>query len=285
VIVIYCGYGDESTDDAKNRVYAVGAVFGQESDYVEIKKPWQNRLGGRIFHSADLEHGRKDFADLKPGEGRKLYKDLVSIVCGSKLIGEGIAINITEYRKEFPNDHEDAPYLWLFGDAVSDMSDLASLSVPPSPVEVTFDRNQENEYNATLLYELIRRSKRTGFGKFLADKVSFATRKTFGVQLADLFAREAMKRLNDQITPNNRPARVSFSRLSRAQRMRFRVIGWREFQEKKQTLMKSTTREVGNMRKYREWLNLKRIQDCQSNRIHYIEAHAKEFGYERLDNA
>jgi hypothetical protein len=290
VIMMYCAYGDESTDDTQSRVYAVAAVFGHQSDWDEIKPLWENRLGGKLFHAVDVEFGQNDFSDLKPGEGRRLYRDVVKIVCASKLIGLGLAINIAEYREVFPGDFDDAPYLWLFGDAVSAMSDLASMAIPPSPVEVVFDRNQNVEYNAALLYDLIRRSKRSEFGKFLGDKVSFATRETFGIQVADLFARESMKRLDGQILPNRKAPRASFSKLSDARRITFRVISGtvdpdpigskKECEEKKRNLANSAMREVGSLQKYEEWLKAKRIHDCQSNRIHYIESHAKTLGFE-----
>lgn len=152
--------------------------------------------------------------------------------------------------------------------------------MPPSPVKVIFEHNDEVEYNATLLYHLLKRSKRTDFGKFLDGEVSFGTKETFELQVADLFARESMKRLDDQIPPKSKGPRVSFAKLSGAKRITFQVISKRDCEEKKRNLANSALREVGSLQKYEEWLKVKRIHDCQSNRIHYIEVHAKTLGFE-----
>jgi hypothetical protein len=61
---MYCGYGDESRDGTGKLVYAVAGIFGHESDWKSIRRAWKKRLGGRVFHAADCESGKRNFADL-----------------------------------------------------------------------------------------------------------------------------------------------------------------------------------------------------------------------------
>jgi hypothetical protein len=89
---VYFAFGDESRDKQKG-VYAVACVFGHQNEWEDIAGPWVERLGERVFHASDCESGHGDFQDLEEGARHKLYRDLVSIVAGSKLIGHGEAIN------------------------------------------------------------------------------------------------------------------------------------------------------------------------------------------------
>jgi hypothetical protein len=270
-------YGDESLDGTGKRVYAVSGVFGSESNWKAIARPWKKRLGGRIFHAADCESGKKDFSDLSKDERLNLYRDLVRIFTGSRLLGAAVAINIPEYRQVFPRDFEHAPYLMLFGETVRDMASLASLSIPRGRVKVTFDRNRPLEHNAGILYDFIRRSSDQETVQLLSDKVTFATRETIGVQVADLLARETMKRLDDELQRIRR-IRGSFAALRDSGRFRYRFFYKRHFEASKNLIKSSPMSDRLSLRQYDEWVRNNGIQDCQSNRLRYIEINSGPIG-------
>jgi hypothetical protein len=50
-----CAYGDESSDETKQRVFAVGAVVGAEEQWVELEAKWVDRTGGTPFHANDCD--------------------------------------------------------------------------------------------------------------------------------------------------------------------------------------------------------------------------------------
>ena len=56
-------------------------------------------------------------------------------------------------------------------------------------MEFTFDQHKETQYDAGLLYDWLSHYKTE-----IVEKVSFDTRREPGIQAADLWARELMKR-------------------------------------------------------------------------------------------
>ena len=260
-IVMYSAYGDESRDGTGRQVYAVSGVFGNKSDWKAVRGPWKERLEGIVFHAADCLSGEEDFKHLPGKERSKLYRDLVQIIVKSRLIAVAGAIAVAEYHDVFPRDFEHSPYLWLFSDIVLEMAQLAYVSIPRRGVEVTFDRNPPIQYNASLQYDFIRRSPDQKIVRLLSDKVSFATRKTMGIQVADLVAREAMNRLDDQLLGNRR-VRGSFAALRDSRRFRYRFLRKNDFEEKKKLLANSPLRNRVSLAQYDEWARDNGIQDC-----------------------
>jgi hypothetical protein len=269
-VIMYCTYGDESRDDTLNRVYAVAGVWGHQEDWDAIAGPWEDRLGGRTFHAADCEFGHREFSDLKSGEGKKIFRDLTELVANSKLFGIGTAINVAEYRETFPLDFEDAPYLWGFGDVLHHVTELTSVALDKEQItEVTFDRNEPIEYNANAMYEWMRVSKK--LGRYLGDTLSFACRKTVGIQVADLFAREVMKNLDSRLSDSGRATRLSFVRLRDTKRFIVTSLGKSDFESKKKELSKSSYRDDASLDAYRRWLDANRLKDCLTNRIEHMK--------------
>lgn len=271
VAVMYCTYGDESRDETGKRVYAVVGVWGHQDDWDAIETPWKDRLGGRVFHAHKCEFGHEEFQDLKPGEGRAIIQDLTTLVVNSKLCGWGTAINVAEYRESFPYDFEDAPYLWGFGDVLRHVTELTSVALPREPVTgVTFDHNEPIEYNATLVYEWMRVSKKLGC--HLADKLSFACRRTVGIQIADLFAREVMKNFDHRLSGSGRLTRVSFRKLHETRRFISVNVGRSDFEDRKRQLVAGKYRNDASLAAYHRWLEVNRLKDCLTNRIEHMKS-------------
>jgi len=270
VAVMYCAYGDESRDDTLKRVYAVAGVWGHQEEWDAIEGPWKERLGGRVLHAADCEFGHGDFSDLGPGEGKAIIRDLITILVNSRLCGGGTAINVAEYTHSFPRDFVDAPYLWGFGDVLHHFAELTSVAIPTGTLsEVVFDRNEPIEYNASALYEWMRVTKK--LGRHLADKLSFACRRTIGIQVADLFAREVMKNFDAQLDGSKRPTRISFQKLYATQRFRFLNVGKLDFERRKVELANGKYGADASMAAYYRWLEENRLKDCLTNRIEHMK--------------
>jgi hypothetical protein len=276
VAVVYCAYGDESRDRGK-RIYAVACVFAHQRDWDEIAKPWTDRLAGRVFHAADCEGGHRDFKDMDEPVRHKLYRDLTSLLVKSRLVGHGDAVNVADYKKAFPDDFEHSPYLWAFRSLVQSMAELAAGAIPGGElVKITFDNNQETEYNAATVYELMLRSNQTRHRQCLADKISFACRRSVGIQIADLYVRETMKRA-DALLRGQTVRRASFA-LTDTKRFRFKPTGRSDFEFSKGTLKERGLEDKADLQKYREWLERKKINDCQTNRIVYMDQFPIELG-------
>jgi hypothetical protein len=268
--IVYSVYGDESRDEEQKRVYAVAAVFGTNDDWSELEAPWNTVLGGRVFHAAECEFGQGDLKDLKKGDGKRIYKGLVTLIVRRRFFGLGIAINVADYHASFRTDFADAPYLWAFGDCVRAAAEMAHLTIPSGQVQVTFDRNEPIRHNAETLYAFIRRFNDTKHRELLCDELSFASRRTVGIQVADLFARETMKHMDDRITRSDRQVRLSFTALRQTGRFDYKTLESSDFEQRKQVLIDQLG-SGAEMSTYWQWIHERRLQDCNSNRIAHLE--------------
>jgi hypothetical protein len=190
------------------------------------------------------------------------------LIARSKLVGHCAVLSLEDYRAAFPSDLSDAPYYWCFSDVVRALGEVAYLSVPREPIEFTFDQNPEREYNAALLYDYAANLSESPLREVFADKVSFATRRTVGIQVADLIAGEAMKNLDNRIGPIRRPVRLSKKTLYATRRFTFVYFRRTGFENLKQRFARMSVRGATLM-EYRQWLSTKRLKDSITNRSRY----------------
>ena len=137
-------FGDESHDPKNERLFAVAAWFGAEEDWNEIGARWKARLGNRIFHAADCESDRGEFSGNAHGENLTLYADLTKILCDSRLLGFGSAMDLAGYREFFPDALEDIPYFRCFRDVIVRCGTWARMSIPEDTLQFVFDQRVES---------------------------------------------------------------------------------------------------------------------------------------------
>jgi hypothetical protein len=259
-------FGDESVDASRQKVFAVAGVLGDECQWRLLKEKWIARTKGKTFHATDCECDQNDFKDIPHADNLALYKDLTVILAQSGLIGFGVAIDLAGLRKFFPDILEENPYLSCFLRTVKFLAEKAAQCVPSYSVEFTFDQNTENEYNAGLIYSYLKQHEDWSAGTLLADKVSFATRKELGIQAADLWAREVMKRLEGHL--QGRTARKSILALEKTKLFGADLLLEGFYQGLKDKMPMLQKREGLYYQNYLQWLGKR--QDNQSNRITYL---------------
>jgi hypothetical protein len=271
VIVLYCAYGDESRDTG-GRVYAVAGMVGHEDDWDALSKDWTERLDGRTFHAVDCESDHGDFAGTTPdnhSKNQRLYRDLVSIIKKHRGVhGLGVATNVADYKSHFPTDPEHAPYIWGFGDVVQMACDVAYLSIPSGEVKIVFDHNEGLEFSAAEMYRYLLESKRVTV-KNLFGEIAFAYRRTVGIQVADLVARETMKQMDNEIGPVKRPMRRSMRVLLDDTTLKFNRYDDVRLTEIKQSVPPDKT-YLALKGRYRKWLAEKGLVDCLTHQIMHL---------------
>ena len=129
-----------------------------------------------MFHAAECESDKGEFAQLSHQDNLKLYADLVKLIADTKLLGVAISMDMAAFRETFPSADQDQPYFLCFHDVVQEMAGIAHLHVPRETVKFTFDRNFEMEYNATYLYHFMSKQKEWGLVKAIDSEISFDTR-------------------------------------------------------------------------------------------------------------
>lgn len=270
MVIVLKVFGDDSADERRERVVAVSGVIGRDDDWKELEAAWVTRTSGKPFHGKDCETDRGDYQDCPHHENQQLYQDLTQILAKSKLFGVSHGLDLSAHKDIFPDVLPDSEYFWCFRRVVSDCAHHSSLSVPLEPlVKYTFDQHTNREYHAAAMYHWMRQAPEWRFKPFLADDISFATRETVGIQVADLVAREAMKELDNRISPVKRSLRHSMIALIRTGRFHFNYHG-REFLEAMKREVQKLETERFNRDAFGAWLKQNGLQDEKNTRIRYI---------------
>lgn len=138
-------------------------------------------------------------------------------------------------------------------------------------VKFTFDMRPESEHNTGLLYGMAKQTKQ--WNPYLDSEIGFAcSRDHPRVQVADLFARETMKALDNSFGPNRRPPRKSLATLLETGRFHIDAFSTEWFEDLKSHMAKLEKLTGMSIADYAHWLTLtKRMIDNISNRFDYIK--------------
>ena len=264
-IVMLSVFGDESHDSSKARVFAVAGLLGSGDDWETFRQRWRDRLGNIVFHAADCESGHGDFREMLEADRLQLHRDLTKILADSKLMGYGAAIDLAGCRKVNPSvmaDFPDMPYYDCFVKTVVYLSNLSAVFIPRDRVEFTFDQHRETQYNAGILYDWI-----TAYKPHTVEKISFATRKEPGVQAADLWARELMKRCDTHLFNERANPRPQWKTIINTKRFKFGFTVGHQFAE---TMKQMETMPVIDHADYEQWRVNNKLVDNLSHRFRYF---------------
>lgn len=266
-------YGDDSYDEMQSRVCAVAGVLGRRDDWDALEKEWLDRTNGVVFHAVDCESDRGVYRNIPHRENQKLYEDLTKIIARSRVFGVGHAIDIAQHNTIFPDLLPDSVYFWCFRRVVLGCAEHTSFCVPREQVEFVFDHHVDREYNAATMYRHMTVAPEWPNREFLADKISFACRRTVGIQVADLVAREGMKELDNAVGPKSRAKRESLLALLRTGRFQFSMYGQEYFASLRRHIKKEEDDPQSPMKRalYAEWLVKKKLIDTHSNKLKYVE--------------
>ncbi len=265
-------FGDESHDEAKQKVYTVVGIIAPQETWDFLYVAWKGRMGEKkIFHAADCEADKGDFQNNSHEQNLSLYKDMVTILASSKfdsLGGFGGAINIEDFKICFPNEPISLCYLLCFMLVTLTCSMIiAEESISHSSSQkgrFRFDNNRESYYNALQLYNEIINIPGIEFEDYF-DSVSFESRNEIGIQCADLFAREVMKDFyNLYFSKPKREIRKSWMVLHNTERFHYIPIN------KEALLFLRKKCEDINPVEFGKWTSKYKLDDSTPNRIKYL---------------
>ncbi len=260
-------YGDESADETKSRVFAVACVAGGEEMWEALEKKWRLRIGDIPFHANDCDSNQGDYKSTSHEDNKALYRDLTTILAESGLGGWAVAMDLAAQRQFFPWAKPELAYYKGFADVVVAVRNWASNN--DDMAKLTFDMRRESEVNTGFLYAMFLELPDTA--EFLFSEVSFAChRKNVRLQTSDLFAREAMKSLDNEIGPKRRPPRKSWMALRDTGR--FHVTPVREeFYRTISAKMPILDAQAGFADyQYERWLVDNRLQSNVTNKLRYL---------------
>jgi hypothetical protein len=270
VIFVLSAFGDESSDETQKRVFAVGALFGNQEQWDNLSAKWVDRTGGIEFHANECESDQGEYKQFSHQENKKLYKDLTVLLAESMLLGYGVAIDLTEDPADILPESR---YYRCFGEVVVYFAEQSYLSVPQEPVKFTFDRRLEIQYNATALYDYMAGLPEWSHRPWIDDEVGFATRRVVGIQVADLWTREVMKHLDNIVGPVKRKMRKSLEALDDTKRFTANFYGADYFQAVRKRIDELSVQDregVFTWNAYKPWLDKNRIVDTLAHRVRYL---------------
>lgn len=274
-------FADESADGKSERVFAVAGVIGPEDIWERVETEWTTRTGDVPFHATDCDTDRGDYASTDHATNKSLYRDLTTLLAESGLAGWGFAIDLAAQRRVFPGALYLA-YYKCFIEVIQAMTNCARNN--RESVQFTFDARRESEHNAGLLYRMFHDSP--GWKESHLAGVSFqSSRDQPRIQVADLFARETMKVLDNVIV--KRKPRKSWLALYGTGSFHVEAIGEEWFLSLK-SAMPTLERRMGmSWDEYPEWLGKYGLHDNTTNRFRYMEwckVHKPTIGDESKDD-
>ena len=272
VAVIYTVYGDESFDLGAKRVFAVGGIFGRQHEWDELSPKWFNKTGGLDFHAADCDSDHGAFSQNDHRVNQNIYRSVTKLLCSTKLLGVAMVVDLEAHQKHFPAAMEGEPYYTCFAHVLLECAQLGYLHVPPGEVKFTLRQKLDKQHNATVLYDYMSRMPGWKYHPYLAGEVGFASRKgNVGIQAADLFARESMKVLDNEIGPVKRYIRGSAQALRETRRFSICVMDNQGlFSLARRAEEFGKTLAGANVSEFQEWLGKNRLTDNTTNRILYL---------------
>lgn len=249
-IMLSC-FGDESSDETKQRVFTVVGVVGSESQWAGLEPEWVARCGGLPFHAKDCESDHGDYKGTPHRENQSLYKDLTTLLANSGLVGYGFAIDLMAQKEVFP----EAPDFHYYKGFLQVLEAMYNLSYKHNEtVKFTFDSRIESEHNAALLYRQMIETMPEWKARFYPELSFACSREHPKVQVADLMARESMKILDNRIGPVKRRERKSWIALASTNRFLVDVISKEWFQDLKDKRPAAAKAWGMEDQKYYEWL-------------------------------
>lgn len=276
-------YGDESLDARQERVCAVAGIVGTPDSWIEMEQKWKERTGGIPFHAVDCESERGVYKHEPHEENKALYIDLIWLLASSGLGGFASVLNLAAQRATFAAPTFSPPvYYQSFMTVLEAVRNVADNR--DDLAELTFDNRLESNHNASLIYAYLRDSN-PQWKERLASKISFeSSQENPRIQVADLFAYEAMKELDNQIGPKKRPMRKSWEVLKSTGRFRIDTVSEEQFNDPRMKPEILLPVLGFTPQDYAAWLEEKNRPNCHTAFFEFLIWHRKQMTPEQLKN-
>ena len=265
-------FGDESADETQQRTFAVAAIVASDEEWKDLTAQWVDRTGGIPFHATDCESDKGVYRGKSHSENKALYVDLVKMLSKSDAWGFGAAFDLGSYRDIFPSVDQDVCYLRALLVVIGFFEKFAQTHYE-DVIKFTFDSRERSNYSAGKIYDLAVNDREN---RFIFDEISFASsyssKKPITLEIADLFAYETMRELDNRIAPTKRERRKSMLALGERGHFGCDVFLREYFEDMQKKLGELGQRDpTFTFESYLEWLSkYKNGVDSPRNRLLYF---------------
>jgi hypothetical protein len=209
-------YGDESSDQKQERVFAVVAVIGTQEKWDACEVFWKNRSGNVPYHATDCLAGQGNYKGWTKEKSQSLHDALAELVVKCGLVGCGFAIDLRSFKEIYPGIKRDEPFLYCFGHMVAAATALTKtynmLKDGEHKERVKFVFHSSNlKYNTARLFEVMSKAKHwEEFTSHLEPSIEFAFSEEYvGPQAADLLAFEIRNEFDKTLRSVTTPSYAS----------------------------------------------------------------------------
>jgi hypothetical protein len=213
-------------ESASKRVFSVTGVLSSVALWDRLEQSWNQALVNadpklRAFHMTDFESRKPPFGALKDMQRTKLISALVDAInaIGPMVFSARLELSISDAVLPAtirPEDKSKLLYVTCFMTLYSELyrwlRDKTIFDFGPVPL--VLDRNRDVHHMITSVDAAIRNSK-PEFDELLGPLVFDGRERCVPLQVADVFAYEIMKDLDNRILANGK-TRKSYQRLMKA---------------------------------------------------------------------
>jgi hypothetical protein len=272
--IVLLAYGDESMDETRERVCAAAAVIGTEEGWAALESKWVHRTAGIPFHANDCDSDQGIYKERSHNENKALYRDLATMLAESGLGGFGTALDLKAQARVFPTLPAHQNYYKVAVDVMEFMKNIAKTC--GDKAQITFDSRTESEFNLALVYANLL-EENPEWKECLAPKICFKlSSQNPRIQVGDMFAREAMKALDNEIGPVQRKIRGSWKALRDTGRFLVYSYSNEWFSELENDLPNLIQREGFDRANYEAWLKQRNRQDNLTAYIEFFHWHREQ---------
>lgn len=191
--------------------------------------------------------------------------------------------DLASQRKAFPSPYDPPLYYQGVMDVIEAMRNAAADR--NDMAKVTFDNRKESKFNVSVIYAYLQESG-LYWSDHLASKIEFeSSRDNPRIQVADLFAREAMKKLDNALAEiAGEPPRVrrSWETMNASGRFEVKIYG-EEYFTGLAKKMEHFARITGmGINDYAEWIEKKRVLRCHTSYLQFLAAKRQEMNPNQL---
>lgn len=250
-------FGDESSDEKCERVFAVAGLFGGDDNWRNLRDRWIEVTEDKEFHGVEWDDSPR-------------YTLLAHALADSRILGFGAAISVENLSGIFPEAVEQFPYYFCFGRVIYHFAKITRLCLWADRTKFTFHQNLAVQKSAAELYHDMLTYPEWNDREFIADEISYATNKTVEIQAADLWAREVRKHVETTLTGDLGPhfMRPALRILRQSRRFGFDAYERSYFESMKQN-WKQWHRGATDGQ-YSEWRQKNKLRDSGSARIRFL---------------
>jgi hypothetical protein len=220
-------YLDESADQKRKHVYAMGGWLADLDTWTSFIPKWQKRIADErtlaSFHMADCESGWADFHGWAKERRQSLIKDLIKLIVDADVRGFGAAISMNDYQEVYnaavSDEQRDLlgkgdPHLLVFMQCALEI--CMSINHLPETEKVSFvyHAKPEIEYKTQRYFDIVKNESNLLFSTRLGT-LNFSTKEDLlPLQAADIVAYELMKTLLNRKQRPELAVRKSFAAIN-----------------------------------------------------------------------